>query len=63
MSRKLNVYLCGEKIGTLTVNDLLELTFQYENNAVPLSVRLPVRDESYPHDVAYPFFENLIPEG
>jgi len=69
MSRKLNVYLCGEKIGELSEDDLLQLTFQYDNNAinkrsvVPLSVRLPVRTESYPHILAYPFFENLTPEG
>ena len=63
MSRKLNVYLCGEKIGTLFEDDLLQLTFQYDNNASPLSVRLPVRAESYPHAATYPFFENLTPEG
>jgi len=63
MSRKLNVYLCGEKTGVLSEDDLLQLTFQYDNNASPLSVRLPVRAESYPHAAAYPFFENLTPEG
>jgi serine/threonine-protein kinase HipA len=63
MNRKLNVYLCGEKIGVLSEDDLLQLTFQYDNNASPLSVRLPVRSESYPHAVTYPFFENLTPEG
>jgi serine/threonine-protein kinase HipA len=63
MSRRLNVYLCGEKIGTLFEDDLLQLTFQYDNNASPLSVRMPVRTENYPHAVTYPFFENLTPEG
>jgi len=63
MNRKLNVYLCGEKIGELFEDDLLQLTFQYYNNASPLSVRLPVRTEIYPHASAYPFFENLTPEG
>jgi len=63
MSRKLNVYLCGRKTGVLSEDDLLQLTFQYDNNASPLSVRLPVREESYPHSVTYPFFENLTPEG
>jgi len=63
MSRKLNVYLCGKKTGELFEDDLLQLTFQYDNNASPLSVRLPVREESYPHAVTYPFFENLTPEG
>jgi serine/threonine-protein kinase HipA len=63
MKRKLNVFLCGEKTGVLTEDDLLQLTFQYKNNAAPLSVNLPVRSESYPHAAAYPFFENLTPEG
>jgi serine/threonine-protein kinase HipA len=63
MSRRLNVYLCGKKTGVLSEDDLLQLTFQYDNNASPLSVRLPVREESYPHAVTYPFFENLTPEG
>jgi serine/threonine-protein kinase HipA len=63
MNRKLNVYLCGKKIGELFEDDLLQLTFQYDNDASPLSVRLPVRAESYPHVITYPFFENLTPEG
>ena len=68
MSRKLNVYLCGIRIGILTEDDLLQFSFQYDasrthDNAMPLSVRMPVRAESYPHSLAYPFFENLTPEG
>jgi len=63
VSRKLNVYLCGEKTGVLSGDDLLQLRFQYDANAAPLSVRLPVRAEAYPHAMAYPFFENLTPEG
>ncbi|MDR3020840.1 MAG: HipA N-terminal domain-containing protein, partial [Treponema sp.] len=63
MKRKLNVYLCGEKTGILTEDDLLQITFQYDNNATPLSVSLPVRAENYSHIMAYPFFENLTPEG
>ena len=63
MNRKLNVYLCGKKTGELFEDDLLQVTFQYDNNASPLSVRLPVRAESYPHALAFPFFENLTPEG
>ena len=64
MSRTLNVYLCGKKIGMLCENDALQLSFQYCDNTVPaLSVHLPVRTESYPHAYALPFFENLTPEG
>ena len=64
MSRKLNVYLCGDKVGVLSENELLQLSFHYDNDKVaPLSVHLPVRDEEYPHALAFPFFENLTPEG
>jgi len=64
MSRKLNVYLCGNKVGVLREDGLLQLAFQYDNdNVAPLSVHLPVRSEEYSHALAFPFFENLIPEG
>jgi serine/threonine-protein kinase HipA len=64
MSRKLNVYLCGNKVGVLSENELLQLSFRYDNDkAASLSVHLPVRTEEYPHVHVYPFFENLTPEG
>ena len=64
MSRKLNVYLCGKKIGVLSESELSQLSFQYTSeNAASLSVHLPVRAQEYPHSQAYPFFENLTPEG
>jgi serine/threonine-protein kinase HipA len=64
MNRELNVYLNGNKIGVLCENELLELSFKYNGDYVqPLSVNLPVRAEEYPHALAYPFFENLSPEG
>lgn len=64
MNRKLNVYLCGNKVGVLCENDLLQISFQYCDNTVPaLSVHLPVKNEEYSHVYAYPFFENLAPEG
>jgi len=64
MSRSLNVYLFGKKAGVLTEDEQSRLSFKYEPDAkAPLSVRMPVRKEEYPHDYAYPFFENLIPEG
>jgi serine/threonine-protein kinase HipA len=62
--RALNVYLCGNKVGVLCENDLLQLSFQYDNEkASPLSVNLPVRNEEYHHTQVFPFFENLTPEG
>jgi len=64
VSRSLNVYLFGIKAGVLTENEQSRLSFQYEPDApAPLSVRMPVREEMYPHDYAHPFFENLTPEG
>jgi serine/threonine-protein kinase HipA len=64
MSRSLNVYLFGRKAGVLTEDEQSRLSFRYEPDAqAPLSVRMPVRTEEYLHDHAYPFFENLIPEG
>ena len=64
MNRKLNVYLCGSKIGVLSEDDLLQLSFQYNSNETrSLSVYLPIRNEIYSHAEAFPFFENLSPEG
>ena len=64
MSRKLNVYLCGKKVGVLSENELSQLTFQYDSeNTTLLSVHLPVCTQEYVHSQAYPFFENLTPEG
>ncbi|MCL2800958.1 MAG: type II toxin-antitoxin system HipA family toxin [Treponema sp.] len=66
MNRELNVYLCDQKIGTLRENELLQFSFQYDSmdgGVQPLSVNLPLRSEEYPHMIAFPFFENLTPEG
>ncbi|MCL2479545.1 MAG: type II toxin-antitoxin system HipA family toxin [Treponema sp.] len=64
MSRTLNVYLCGRKAGVLSEDDLRQLSFRYDSgNYRELSVALPVRAEEYTHAFAYPFFENLTPEG
>lgn len=58
------MYLCGKKIGVLSEDELLRLSFRYDDSDVsPLSVRLPVRSEEYVHADAFPFFENLTPEG
>jgi len=64
MSRELNVYLCGKKIGVLYDDELGHLSFQYEADAKrQLSVRMPVRPEIYDVSYAVPFFNNLTPEG
>jgi len=64
MSRELNVFLCGKKVGVLCENELSQLSFKYcDNAASPLSVNLPLQDNEYTHPYAFPFFENLTPEG
>ena len=70
MRRTLNVYLCGEKTGVLAEDGNANLSFLYDPAVLkkpgapqPLSVRLPVREGAYHHQYAYPFFENLTPEG
>jgi len=64
MSRKLNVYLHGQKTGVLSEDQQGYLSFQYEQDAkFPLSVRMPIRSNAYDKLYAEPFFDNLIPEG
>lgn len=43
-------------------------TFAYadsylKGNGIPLSCRMPLRQEAYDDAVAFPFFENLLPDG
>jgi len=64
LTNKLNVYLLGKKTGVLTEDGQARLIFRYEPDVKQaLSVRMPVRDDEYPHTYTYPFFENLMPEG
>lgn len=63
MNRALNVYLYGARVGLMNENEKGHLTFEYNGEPYPLSVRMPVRDELYESSYAEPFFENLTPEG
>ena len=64
MTNNLNVYLHDKKIGILTEDENTQVSFKYEPDVKsPLSVRMPIRAEEYPHVFAFPFFENLTPEG
>ncbi len=64
----LDVYLQGEKIGRLWLDEKRRFVFKYDTawidrpDAVPLSLRLPLQAEPYPDDLARPFFSNLLPE-
>jgi len=63
MTRHLNVYLYGQKVGVLSEDSQGRLSFQYGANAkLPISVRMPVRAEPYDSRYAEPFFDNLTPE-
>jgi len=61
------VYLLDQVAGTLTA-DRGRSTFQdqeaaiQQNEALPISVRMPKRPEPYDDEHARPFFENLLPE-
>jgi serine/threonine-protein kinase HipA len=65
----LDVYLREQKIGRLSLDEKRRFMFQYDagwihqKGAVPLSLHLPLRAESYPDDFARPFFSNLLPEA
>jgi len=65
----LDVYLREQKIGRLSLDEKRRFMFQYDagwihqKGAVPLSLHLPLQAESYPDDLARPFFSNLLPEA
>lgn len=64
----LDVYLHGERAGTLERRSQARLGFAYAGEwakaeRAPLSLSLPVRAERYEHDECAPFFEGLLPEG
>ena len=62
--RFLNVFLYGKKVGALTETPSSSLRFTYDENATEaISVRMPIRKETYPNSYARPFFENLTPES
>lgn len=63
MSRSLNVFLYGKHVGVLTEGEIGRLSFEYNADTYPLSVRMPVRAEPYDAAFTEPFFENLTPEG
>lgn len=68
MSDALDVYLHGERAGTLERQSQAKLSFAYAGDWVeaaraPISLSLPVRERAYDHDRCAPFFEGLLPEG
>lgn len=69
MNNVLTVFWEKELVGDLSLDEKRNFVFQYDSNwsasekALPLSIRLPLRKESFPDDVCRTFFSNLLPEG
>ena len=63
-----NVYFMNILAGTIR-EDEDGFTFQYDpdylqrDDAQPVSLTLPLREEPYVSQVIFPFFDGLIPEG
>lgn len=68
MARSAEVYLFDLLAGLLT-EDENGYMFQYDSNylaseqAVPISMTLPLQAEPFHDKVLFPFFDGLIPEG
>jgi serine/threonine-protein kinase HipA len=68
MKRTGQVRLSGRLVGTIEEDDR-QIVFTYspewlsQPDAVPVSLTLPLRKESYVSQELHPFFENLLPEG
>ena len=69
MSQSLSVYLRDASVGVLHLDTRRRFVFQYNQNwlesdqAIPLSLHLPLQTEAFSDDRARPFFANLLPES
>jgi serine/threonine-protein kinase HipA len=68
MSRRGIIQLSGERVGVLEETESgTRFTYDREwlarDDALPISLTLPLRDEPYETRGLHPFFENLLPEG
>jgi len=69
MSKALEIYLLNEYVGRLTLDDKRKFVFRYEKawleheQAVPLSLSLPLQKAAFEDDAARAFFANLLPES
>ena len=66
--RKGRVLLSGQPVGVIEeVDDAIRFAYLPEwlarDDAVPVSLTLPLRPEPYVSHGLHPFFENLLPEG
>jgi len=69
MTNNLSVYYHGESIGTLNINKGHRYTFSYSEewlqneNAIPISISLPLNPGEFDEDKSMSFFSNLLPES
>lgn len=67
--RKGRVYVYDRLAGTISEDSDGLFRFAYEkdylkaNDALPVSLTLPLSTEAYESDQLFPFFDGLIPEG
>lgn len=65
----LNVFFGQIRIGSLSINDRRQFSFEYSKNwlaspdAFQISISLPMQDDILPHDTVKSFFSNLLPES
>jgi serine/threonine-protein kinase HipA len=65
----LNIYLNGRLVGRLRRESSGAVDFQYDqswlawDNAIPVSVSLPLREDRYLGDPVLAVFENLLPDN
>ena len=68
MTRKGKVYVQNQYAGLIRETDR-GYEFSYDKaylsleNALPVSLTLPLREEAYVSNTLFPFFDGLIPEG
>lgn len=68
MTRKGKVYVQNQYAGLIRETDR-GYVFSYDKaylsleNALPVSLTLPLREEAYVSNTLFPFFDGLIPEG
>ncbi len=70
MTRKGNVFLYNEFVGVIEESESGGYVFTYDKNYLnrtekpkPISLTLPIQEESYYSKTLFPFFDGLIPEG
>ncbi len=68
MRREGNVFVQNRRAGVITETDQgYEFAYDREylagEDALPVSITLPLADETYRSSTLFPFFDGLIPEG